>query len=66
MPGLFFISFRYMIFFLTWVYLVIEITFVIICSSVDEAAKEKFGPFSTLSSEESYQNRDLEKVGYGC
>lgn len=31
-------------------------------SSIDEAAKEKLGPFSTLSCEESYQNRDLEKV----
>ncbi|XP_031284154.1 hydroxymethylglutaryl-CoA synthase [Pistacia vera] len=31
-------------------------------SSVDEVAKEKLGPFSTLSSDESYQSRDLEKV----
>ncbi|KAJ4713041.1 3-hydroxy-3-methylglutaryl coenzyme A synthase [Melia azedarach] len=31
-------------------------------SSVDETAKEKFKPFSTLSGDESYQNRDLEKV----
>ncbi|XP_044484013.1 hydroxymethylglutaryl-CoA synthase [Mangifera indica] len=31
-------------------------------SSVDEAAKEKLGPFSTLSSDDSYQSRDLEKV----
>ncbi|KAH9721687.1 Hydroxymethylglutaryl-CoA synthase [Citrus sinensis] len=31
-------------------------------SSVDEAAKEKLGPFSTLSGDESYQSRDLEKV----
>nr|QBZ39491.1 hydroxymethylglutaryl-CoA synthase [Santalum album] len=30
--------------------------------SVDEVAKEKFGPFSTLSGEESYQSRDLEKT----
>lgn len=33
-----------------------------ICSSIDEAAKEKLGPFSTLSGDESYQSRDLEKV----
>lgn len=32
------------------------------CSSVDEAAKEKLEPFSTLSGDESYQSRDLEKV----
>ncbi|XP_062146295.1 hydroxymethylglutaryl-CoA synthase-like [Alnus glutinosa] len=31
-------------------------------SSVDEVAKEKLGPFSTLSGDESYQSRDLEKV----
>ncbi|KAK7829760.1 hydroxymethylglutaryl-coa synthase [Quercus suber] len=31
-------------------------------SSIDEAAKEKLGPFSTLSGDESYQSRDLEKV----
>lgn len=31
-------------------------------SSIDEASKEKFAPFSTLSGEESYQSRDLEKV----
>ncbi|KAF5460744.1 hypothetical protein F2P56_020591 [Juglans regia] len=31
-------------------------------SSVDEVAKEKLGPFSTLSLDESYQNRDLEKA----
>ncbi|KAJ7003974.1 hypothetical protein D5086_006925 [Populus alba] len=31
-------------------------------SSIDEAAKEKLAPFSTLSGDESYQNRDLEKV----
>ncbi|XP_050228579.1 hydroxymethylglutaryl-CoA synthase [Mercurialis annua] len=31
-------------------------------SSIDEAAKEKLAPFSTLSNEESYQSRDLEKV----
>jgi hydroxymethylglutaryl-CoA synthase len=29
---------------------------------VDEVAKEKLGPFATLSDDESYQNRDLEKV----
>jgi len=33
-----------------------------VCSSIDEAAKEKLAPFSTLSGDESYQNRDLEKV----
>lgn len=31
-------------------------------SSVDEAGKQKLEPFSSLSSDESYQNRDLEKV----
>ncbi|CAN1332815.1 Hydroxymethylglutaryl-CoA synthase [Linum perenne] len=31
-------------------------------SSIDEAAKEKFAPFATLSGDESYQSRDLEKV----
>ncbi|KAF5478347.1 hypothetical protein F2P56_004912 [Juglans regia] len=31
-------------------------------SSVDEVAKEKLEPFSTLSGDESYQSRDLEKV----
>lgn len=31
-------------------------------SSIDEAAKEKLAPFSSLSNEESYQSRDLEKV----
>lgn len=31
-------------------------------SSVDEVTKEKLEPFSTLSGDESYQNRDLEKV----
>lgn len=31
-------------------------------SSIDEAAKEKLGPFLTLSGDESYQSRDLEKV----
>nr|POF19383.1 hydroxymethylglutaryl-coa synthase [Quercus suber] len=31
-------------------------------SSIDEAAKEKLGPFSTLSGDESYWSRDLEKV----
>jgi hydroxymethylglutaryl-CoA synthase len=31
-------------------------------SSIDEAAKEKFGPFATLTGDKSYQNRDLEKV----
>nr|DAD18746.1 TPA_asm: hypothetical protein HUJ06_020209 [Nelumbo nucifera] len=31
-------------------------------SSVGEVAKEKLAPFSSLSSDESYQNRDLEKA----
>ncbi|KAI6702204.1 hypothetical protein NL676_011340 [Syzygium grande] len=31
-------------------------------SSVDEAAKEKLAPFSSLSGDESYQSRDLEKA----
>ncbi|CAL0312690.1 unnamed protein product [Lupinus luteus] len=31
-------------------------------SSVDEFAKEKLGPFATLSGDESYQSRDLEKA----
>ncbi|XP_057419275.1 hydroxymethylglutaryl-CoA synthase-like [Lotus japonicus] len=31
-------------------------------SFVDEAAKEKLGPFATLSGDESYQSRDLEKA----
>lgn len=30
--------------------------------SVDEAAKEKLAPFSSLSGDESYQSRDLEKA----
>lgn len=33
-----------------------------LCSSIDEASKEKLAPFSTLSGDESYQSRDLEKV----
>ncbi|KAH9678058.1 Hydroxymethylglutaryl-CoA synthase [Citrus sinensis] len=33
-------------------------------SSVDEIAKEKLAPYSTLSDVESYQSRDLEKVSY--
>lgn len=36
--------------------------FGVICSSVDEITKEKFTPFATLSGDESYQSRDLEKV----
>ena len=31
-------------------------------SSVGKDAMEKLEPFSSLSSDESYQNRDLEKV----
>ncbi|KAB5573633.1 hypothetical protein DKX38_000827 [Salix brachista] len=31
-------------------------------SSIDEDTKEKLAPFSTLSGDESYQSRDLEKV----
>ena len=31
-------------------------------SSVDNDAKEKLQPFANLTSEESYQSRDLEKV----
>ncbi|XP_057449925.1 hydroxymethylglutaryl-CoA synthase [Lotus japonicus] len=31
-------------------------------SAVDEVAKEKLGPFATLSDNESYQSRDLEKA----
>ncbi|GLU05738.1 hypothetical protein SLE2022_228190 [Rubroshorea leprosula] len=31
-------------------------------SSVDEVAKEKLGPFSSLTGDESYQSRDLEKI----
>ncbi|KAL3645372.1 hypothetical protein CASFOL_010552 [Castilleja foliolosa] len=31
-------------------------------SSIDEAAKEKMAPFSSLTIDESYQSRDLEKV----
>ncbi|CAK9173091.1 unnamed protein product [Ilex paraguariensis] len=31
-------------------------------SSIDEVAKEKLGPFSSLTGDESYQNRDLEKA----
>ncbi|KAK9134713.1 hypothetical protein Syun_014043 [Stephania yunnanensis] len=30
--------------------------------SVDEDAKEKLAPYSALSSDESYSNRDLEKI----
>ena len=33
-------------------------------SSIDEVAKEKLAPFSTLSNDETYQSRDLEKVLY--
>uniref|UniRef100_A0ACD5WFQ3 Uncharacterized protein n=1 Tax=Avena sativa TaxID=4498 RepID=A0ACD5WFQ3_AVESA len=32
------------------------------CSTVDQDSREKLEPFSGLSSEESYQSRDLEKV----
>jgi len=32
------------------------------CSSKDEVTQEKLGPFTTLSDDESYQSRDLEKV----
>ncbi|TKY55998.1 Non-specific phospholipase C1 [Spatholobus suberectus] len=32
------------------------------CSSVDEVAKEKLGPFAPLSCDESYKSRDLEKL----
>ncbi|KAF5800723.1 putative hydroxymethylglutaryl-CoA synthase [Helianthus annuus] len=31
-------------------------------SSVDESAKEKLGPFTSLKGDESYQSRDLEKA----
>ncbi|CAI9093909.1 OLC1v1029512C1 [Oldenlandia corymbosa var. corymbosa] len=31
-------------------------------SSIDEAGKEKLSPFSSLTGDESYQNRDLEKA----
>lgn len=31
-------------------------------SSIDDAAKEKLAPFSTLSGDESYQSKDLEKA----
>ena len=31
-------------------------------SSIDEAAKEKLAPFSSLTGDESYRSRDLEKV----
>nr|AQZ26753.1 3-hydroxy-3-methylglutaryl-CoA synthase [Eucommia ulmoides] len=31
-------------------------------SSIDEAAKEKLSPFSSLTGDESYQSRDLEKA----
>ncbi|KAK2983943.1 hypothetical protein RJ640_018802 [Escallonia rubra] len=31
-------------------------------ASSDEVAKEKLGPYTSLSSDESYQNRDLEKA----
>lgn len=44
-----------------YVYLVVNL-FSIICSSIDEAAKEKLAPFSSLTGDESYQSRDLEKV----
>lgn len=37
-----------------------------ICSSVDEAAKEKLAPFANLTGDESYQSRDLEKVQFFC
>lgn len=33
-----------------------------ICSSIDESTKEKLAPFSSLTGDESYQSRDLEKV----
>ncbi|KAK9088817.1 hypothetical protein Scep_027899 [Stephania cephalantha] len=33
------------------------------CCSVDEDANEKLAPYSALSGDESYSNRDLEKVG---
>lgn len=31
-------------------------------SYIDESAKEKFVPYATLTGDESYQSRDLEKV----
>ena len=31
-------------------------------STVDEESREKLAPYAGLSSEESYQSRDLEKV----
>jgi hydroxymethylglutaryl-CoA synthase len=36
--------------------------FLTCASYIDEAAKEKLTPFSSLTNEESYQNRDLEKA----
>nr|AOX15269.1 hydroxymethyl glutaryl CoA synthase 1 [Withania somnifera] len=33
-------------------------------SSIDESTKEKLAPFSSLSGDESYQSRDLEKVSW--
>lgn len=38
------------------------IPLLLIFSSIDEAAKEKLAPFSSLTNDESYQSRDLEKV----
>jgi len=33
-----------------------------ICSSIDESAKKILAPFESLTGDESYQSRDLEKV----
>lgn len=35
-----------------------------ICSSIDESAKKILAPYESLSSDESYQSRDLEKVHF--
>ncbi|KAK9142283.1 hypothetical protein Syun_011683 [Stephania yunnanensis] len=40
----------------------IVISWVFHGSSVDEDAKEKLAPYSALSGDESYSNRDLEKM----
>lgn len=48
---------RARIYLMTFVY-----TIDVNCSSVDEGTKEKLAPFATLTGDESYASRDLEKV----
>ena len=56
-----------MLLMLLWLFLVVLVdveVFSALYSSIDKVVKEKLAPFSTLSNDESYQSRDLEKVLY--